>query len=233
MTDHVGNRPIRVWDLPIRLFHWSLAGLVALSWWTAHTDRLDWHRWSGYGILTLLVFRLFWGFIGSETARFTQFLRRPDRALAYLRHLSASRSPDRPTVGHNPLGGWSVVALLTLLIGQSVLGLFAVDTDGDESGPLADLLSFEAGRLAAHWHQTLFNVLLVLIGLHLAAILFYLLVKKDNLIGPMLTGTKLVVGPISIPRMEGAGRALLALLVAAIIVGTITKLPSLINFFMP
>lgn len=233
MTDHGGNRLISVWDLPIRLVHWGLVVLVALSWWTASTDRLDWHRWSGYGILALVLFRLAWGLVGSETARFAHFLHRPERALTYLRGLFGSPSLRAPSIGHNPLGGWSVVALLTLLILQCGLGLFAVDTDGEESGPLADLVSFTGGRLAAHWHHRIFNLLLVLIGLHLAAIFFYLLVRKENLITPMLTGMKRVMAPITAPQIASLGRAILIALSAAASVAVIVFLPSIIHFLAP
>src|SRR5262249_26038896 len=144
---------VRVWDLPVRLGHWSMVVLVALSWWTAKSGRMQWHRWSGYLLLGVVLFRLWWGFFGSSTARFACFVRGPRAILAYL------RGTARASPGHNPVGALNVVALLGLLGVQIVLGLFAVDVDGIESGPLSEYVSFDAGRAAAHWHDTVFNVL--------------------------------------------------------------------------
>src|SRR5271167_4026225 len=118
-----------VWDLPVRATHWLVAVLIPFSWWSATNDHLPWHRLSGYTILGLLVFRLLWGFCGSPTARFDQFLRGPRGVMAYVRGEAA------PVVGHNPLGGWSVVAMLAVLAGQIGLGLFSVDEDSIEAGP--------------------------------------------------------------------------------------------------
>jgi len=178
------NSPIavRVWDAPTRIFHWLLVALFAFTWWCSKTDRLDWHKASGLAILTLLAFRLLWGLFGSSTARFTRFLKGPGTIAAYLR----ARSPPLP--GHNPLGGWSVVVLLGLLSAQIATGLFAVDVDGIESGPLSYLVTFDQGRVAAQVHSLAFNLLLALITLHILAILFYFVARKRNLVRPMVTG---------------------------------------------
>ncbi|NBU29800.1 MAG: Ni/Fe-hydrogenase 1 b-type cytochrome subunit [Caulobacteraceae bacterium] len=170
---------MKVWDLPIRLFHWLLAALIVFSWW-AHEDHLDWHRLSGFAIAGLLVFRLWWGLAGSSTARFSGFLKSPAGVLAYLRGAAAG-------LGHNPLGGWSVVAMLATLTLQVGLGLFAIDQDGFESGPLSRFVDFETGRLAAAGHGLVFNLLVGLIVLHLLAIGWYG-VRRKNLVGPMITG---------------------------------------------
>jgi cytochrome b len=175
------SKAAAVWDLPTRLFHWPIAGLFAFSWYTAETGRMDWHRLSGETILGLLLFRLVWGFAGGSTARFAHFVRGPGTVLAYLR--GAKTGP-----GHNPLGGYSVIALLLVLCTQVGSGLFAVDVDGLESGPLSYLVDFDRGRQAAHIHHLCFNLLLALVGLHILAVLFYLVVRRRNLIGPMLTG---------------------------------------------
>ena len=187
---------VRVWDLPTRLVHWLLVVGVALSWWTGETGRLEWHRWSGYGLLGLVTFRIYWGFFGSSTARFARFVRGPRVVLGYVRGAWQS------VPGHNPLGALSVVALLALLATQIVLGLFAVDVDGIESGPLSLYVSFDAGRTAAHWHGVLFNLLLWLIALHIAAILYYGLVKKQNLAGAMLHGEREF--PADMPALQHA-----------------------------
>lgn len=177
------GREISVWDVPTRLFHWALVLLIAFSWWSGEARRMDWHRYSGYAVLGLLAFRILWGFVGSSTARFAGFLRSPAATLRYLRG-------ERVGVGHSPLAAWSVLAMLGLLALQVGLGLFAVDVDGFESGPLSDRVSFEAGRQAAEWHDLVFNAMLALIALHVAAVVAYLLFRRDNLIRPMITGSR-------------------------------------------
>ncbi len=173
----------KVWDLPLRLFHWSLVLLVALSWWTAETHRDDLHLWLGYGVLFLLLFRVGWGLVGSSTARFATFVRGPASVSKYV------RSRFRWTVaGHTPLGALSVIALLLMLAVQVGTGLFALDEDGLSGGSLAHLVSLSTSDAAYELHEELFNFLLVLIGLHLAAILLYRLALGLNLLGPMITG---------------------------------------------
>jgi cytochrome b len=172
-----------VWDLPTRLFHWVLVGLLGFSWWSAENHRLDLHLISGIAVSGLILFRILWGFLGSETSRFAHFLRGPRAVRDYLRG-----SPTGPAIGHNPLGGWSVILLLLLVAAQVATGLFAVDVDGIESGPLSHLVDFEQGRVAAEWHELSFNLLLVLSAIHVLAILFYLLVLRRNLVRPMITG---------------------------------------------
>lgn len=176
--------PRPVWDWPVRLGHWSLVGLIGVCWWSAENGHRDWHLLSGLAVLGIVVFRLIWGFIGGSTAKFAHFLRGPRTALAHL------RGEGGPVVGHNPLGGWSVVALLATLAATVGFGLFSVDVDGLNSGPLSQFVSFDQGRLAAQWHHLAFDALLALIALHLAAILFYALVKRSNLLGAMITGRK-------------------------------------------
>jgi cytochrome b len=145
---------------------------------------MEWHYRSGLTIFGLLLFRLIWGMIGSSTARFSSFLRGPRAIAAYLR----GRSP--PLLGHNPLGALSVVGLLAMLAVQVSLGLFAADEDGLESGPLAHLVSGETAEELAELHGSTFILLVALIGIHVAAILFYLVVKRNNLVKPMVTGKR-------------------------------------------
>jgi cytochrome b len=170
-----------------------MAVLFGLSWWTGKTGRLDWHRWSGYVLLGVLVFRICWGFLGSSTARFAQFVRGPRDIVGYLR----GRWPLAP--GHNPLGALSVLTLLALLLAQVALGLFAVDVDGIESGPLSAHVSFETGRACAKWHHTIFTALQVFVALHVLAVAWYVLVKKENLLGAMFSGRR---GYLSQPAEE-------------------------------
>jgi cytochrome b len=181
-------RGVLIWDWPTRAVHWAFVVLVFLAWGTATYHHMDWHRYCGYALLGLLVFRLYWGVVGSTPSRFARFVRGPTAVLAYLRTLPNRSAPKSP--GHNPLGALSVVALLALLLAETVLGLFSVDVDGIESGPLSVWVSFDAGRLCADGHHLAFNILLGLIGLHLAAIAFYAVYKRENLIGPMLHGRK-------------------------------------------
>lgn len=184
VSDSTDDRAIRIWDWPVRLTHWLFVACIVVSWWTAERNVMDWHRYSGYSLLGLLIFRIYWGFFGSSSARFSQFLRGPSGLMTYLRE---SRNAHREA-GHNPLGGWSVAAMLTLMLAQVLIGLFVSDVDGLESGPLSHLVSFDTSRTLAEIHEVVFNLILAFIGVHIAAILFYLLVKKDNLVVAMLTG---------------------------------------------
>lgn len=178
----------KVWDAPTRLVHWLFVFCVAFSWWTVENDRMDWHYLSGMTLVGLLVFRLYWGFAGPETARFASFVKGPGAVLGYLPKLF--RPNYRAAFGHNPLGALSVVAMLLALMTQVTLGMFASDTDGLESGPLSRYVDYDFAKKAGDLHEDFFNVLIVLIGLHIAAIVFYLVVKRTNLIGPMFTGSR-------------------------------------------
>lgn len=179
---------IRVWDWPVRLFHWSVAILVPLMWWTAEQGAMDWHRRLGVALLFVILFRLIWGVVGSETARFSRFLPGPSALLSYPAKLF--QRPYMPSFGHNPLGALSVVALLAALSFQVGSGLFSVDVDGLESGPLASLVDFGTGRDIADIHETSFNILLALVALHLTAIAVYAIALRTNLVGPMVTGNR-------------------------------------------
>lgn len=181
------TRSIPVWDLPTRLTHWLFAACVAFSWWTAHERLMDWHRYSGYTLLGLLIFRIYWGLVGSSTARFALFVSTPRAVLAHLR---LRREERARIVGHTPLGSWSVIAMLLAMATQVTLGLFATDIDGLESGPLSHLVSFDAGRAFAEAHEVSFDVLIVLISLHVVAILYFLIVERNNLMTAMLNGRK-------------------------------------------
>lgn len=205
--------PVRLWDAPVRLIHWSFVLLMPALWWTAEKGPMALHKQLGMVALALLILRLFWGFAGSSTARFSGFLKGPGAAFAYARNLFAKG--EEPIVGHNPLGGWSVVALLLLLIAQTVVGLFAQDVDGIESGPLTHYISYDLADTARHWHHLLFNVLLGFIALHIAAIAFYALVKRENLIGPMVSGRRRYARAVAAPRLAPPWLALVGLVLAA------------------
>ena len=202
-------RKERIWDAPTRLFHWTLVGLIAFSWWSAEEEHHDWHIWSGIAVLTLIVFRILWGLFGSSTARFANFVRGPRGVLDYLRDMKGWRP-----VGHTPLGALSVLAMLGALAVQVGLGLFAVDKDGLYEGPLAYLVSLDLSEEIADLHEDFFNVILLLIGLHIAAILFYRFVLGKRLIGPMLTGRGAVDAEAQPMRPGRWWVALLCLIVA-------------------
>jgi cytochrome b len=177
-----------VWDVPTRLVHWSLVILIALSWWSVENKRMDIHYWSGLIVIGLIVFRLYWGFAGPETARFSRFIKGPRAVLGYVGKLF--RPDYRAGFGHNPLGALSVVALLLAVAIQAGMGLFASDTSYVSSGPLSSMVDYETSEEITELHEDFFNVLLAVIGLHLAAIVFYLVGKRINLIGPMITGRR-------------------------------------------
>jgi cytochrome b len=182
------QKRVLVWDWTIRLFHWLIVLGVATMWWTAEQGMMDWHRRVGIVLLGLLAYRLVWGLIGPGTARLSRLVPSPGALVAYLRDLLARR--HTPHAGHNPVGSLSVIAMLLALITQVSTGLFSVDVDGLESGPLASKVSFETGRFLAGIHETSFNVLLALIALHVLAIAAYYIFFRDNLVRPMLTGRR-------------------------------------------
>ncbi len=179
---------LRVWDLPTRLFHWSLALCVVLliASGTVGGDAMQWHMRFGYCVLTLLIFRLVWGFVGGYWSRFKQFFYSPVTIFNFLR----GHSQPNHEVGHNPLGSLSVLGLLAILGIQVLTGLMA-DDEIATAGPLAKFVSNSSMLLSTSYHKHWGKwIIFALVGLHIAAILFYLLRKKQNLIKPMLTGDK-------------------------------------------
>ncbi|MGD9603696.1 MAG: cytochrome b/b6 domain-containing protein [Gammaproteobacteria bacterium] len=212
---------VLVWDIPVRVFHWLLVFLVAVSWWTGETGgtALRYHFWSGYAILALVLFRLGWGVIGSEPARFASFLRGPRAVLANLRALPR-RTPDE-SLGHNPAGGWMIAALLATLLVQIGSGLCAND-DLFNEGPWYDLVSRSVSDTLTGLHHLNFGVLLTLVALHVLAIVFHWRVKGENLVAPMFTGYKRRAAPP--PRQTSAWYALVLLALAAAITGAAVNL---------
>ena len=224
MADPLPNAPtqplqtVKVWDLPTRLFHWTLVALMIAQWLTAeNSDTMDYHIWGGYAVLTLVLFRLIWGFVGSDTVRFRDFVRGPGAAIAYVQALLRGETPLY--LGHNPMGGWSILAMLALLLVQAGTGLFAND-DITVEGPLYGWVSKSASDWLTSVHRFNFNLLLAVIAVHIAAVLFYLFVKRENLVHPMLSGRKhLPPSAIdSVPRMVSPWLGLAVLGVAAVMV---------------
>lgn len=154
--------------------------MIAFSWWSVHHHHTDWHIWSGCAILTLLIFRILWGFVGSSTARFSSFVRGPRAIADYWRGTWVG-------IGHNPIGALSVLALLVAVAVQVGLGLIAEDEDGIYMGPLSPLVGTDTSDKARDIHELWFSVILVLIALHLLAITYYRL-RGRKLTMPMITG---------------------------------------------
>jgi cytochrome b len=200
---------VRIWDWPTRLFHWTLVILIGFSWWSAEAEQLDLHIWSGLAVMSLLIFRLLWGIFGSSTARFANFVRGPKTVLVYLRDMTGWRA-----IGHSPLGALSVLALLGAIAVQVGLGLFAVDHDGFYEGPLAILVSPDLSEKLTDLHEDWFVVLQVLVGIHIAAVLFYRFVLGKKLIGPMITGKGAVDAGVEPMRPGKWWAALLCLAIA-------------------
>ena len=178
---------MRVWDLPTRLFHWALVALIALQYASGEFGWLSmrWHYWLGYATLALIVFRVLWGFLGSETSRFGTFLRTPRAVSGYVRDAWRGTGVRRP--GHNPLGGWSVLLMLGLVTLQAVSGLFSSD-DIMEEGPLVAHASAATVDWMTRIHVYNRYALVLLIALHVGAVLLHWLVARDNLVAPMLHG---------------------------------------------
>jgi cytochrome b len=188
-----GVVPSRVtaWDLPTRLFKWTLVILVAVAWVSNKygSGFPAWHKATGYAVLTLLVFRILWGVVGGSTARFSLFFPRPKRVLAYAAALL--RGEARPYLGHNPLGAIMILTLLTAVGFQAICGLYAADPDRLViEGPLAATVNDSFVDQAARWHRHGFNFLLVLVSIHVTTNLFYDLFKKAGLVRAMIRGTK-------------------------------------------
>ena len=184
-----GFRPVLVWDLPTRLFHWLLVALVAVSFASGKIggNAMPYHERCGEVILALLIFRVAWGFIGSSPSRFRTFLAGPATVLRYALTLFR-REPDHH-LSHNPLGGWSVMAMLLAMLIQAATGLFAND-DISTTGPLYKWVSKAASDRLTAIHHLNHDVIIIIIAVHVAAVLFHLIYKKENLILPMITGIK-------------------------------------------
>ena len=216
-------RWIRVWDWPTRLFHWSLVLLVCLNVYTGNVGGLremDLHMLSGYAIVALVLFRLAWGLIGSRHSRFADFVRGPRAVIGYVRNVT-KREPEY-LAGHNPLGGWSVLALLACVLVQAVTGLFSGDDDDMLYGPLAGWLGSGTMDAVTDVHETTKNVLLALVAVHVLGVLWHLFVKRENLITAMLGGRAWLRED---PKLKFAGTGLavvLAGLCAAVVWALVT-----------
>jgi cytochrome b len=225
---------VRAWDLPTRLFHWTLVVLIVFGWVSYEYAEalgdvdLVWHRWNGLAALTLIVWRMLWGVAGSSTARFTSFVRAPAAAMSYARALIGGRLPRY--LGHNPLGAYMVLALLAAVAVHGSLGLFAVDDNDLTGGPLYRLVSEATNKWATRWHAWSFNyVIVTLVAIHVTANALYGLVKKEPLIRAMITGEKPGgdyedAAEAAIVARPLARAAVCLVIAAAIVTGTILAL---------
>ncbi len=211
---------IRVWDLPTRLFHWVTVALVVAAYVTWRLNWMDAHAEVGEGLLALLLFRVAWGIVGSDTARFGRFVRSPHEALRHLARLFR-REPDAQ-VGHNPAGGWMVLLLLALLLGETLTGII-VNNDVADEGPLTELMPAWLANLFTDLHQVCWYALLAAIALHLAAIAIYAAVKGQDLLRPMLTGRKQLVVTVALPHIVSIARACGVLAASAVAAALLTN----------
>jgi len=215
---------VRVWDLPTRLFHWLLVACVVALVTTGYIggEVMPWHARCGYAVLTLLLFRIVWGFIGGRWSRFRSFLYAPSSVLAYL---GGRPHPDH-LVGHNPLGAGSVFAMLAVLLAQVATGLFA-DDEIAFTGPLNRFVKTSTGLAATWYHKAVGQWLLIaLVLLHLAAIVFYVKKKRETLVRPMIVGDKELATPATSSRDDAVSRVI-ALVVLALCAALVAWIASL------
>lgn len=206
-------RAVQVWDFSTRAFHWLMVVLVVAAYVTWRANWMDLHALCGDALLALLLFRLGWGVVGSDTARFSRFLASPRAAFSHLAHLFR-REPDTQC-GHNPAGGWMVVLLLVLLLAQTISGI-VMNNDVADAGPLTQIMPVWLANLVTDMHAYLWDALLIAVGLHLAAIFTYAAAKGHNLLRPMITGVKPLPADQPAPRMARAALAFLVLGVSVV-----------------
>ena len=212
--------PMPIWDIPIRLFHWLLVLLIGFMWVSGEQGWLEYHMLSGYAILSLLVFRVVWGFIGSDTARFLFFLKIPIEAVRHLLHIT-KREPDTE-IGHNAAGGWMVVGMLALLFAQVFTGMGAND-DISVEGPLSRMVGKDWSDWLTGQHHFLFKIIQIVVALHILAIVAYAILKRHDLVRPMITGKKRMPGAMQAPRMISPILAGIVWVVAALLVAALVR----------
>jgi cytochrome b len=228
-TNSNNSGELRVWDWPVRLFHWLLV-LAFIGSYVTHllgVSYFQYHVWCGYTVLVLVVFRIVWGFFGIHYALFINFVRGPRAILQYARFLM-HRDGDSATPGHNPLGAIMVILLLLVLLVQAVTGLFAND-EIFNTGPLYGYLSNDLSLWLTGVHQQLFYWIAAAVAVHVLAVLFHLLWHKENLSGAMLTGTKIrrnFPSAMSIVSSRWPLALLLVLLIAGALVAVIITAPN-------
>jgi|TARA_R110001583_G_scaffold39741_3_gene127309 cytochrome b len=196
-SENTQKTRIRLWDFPVRLFHWALVVAIATAWWTNQEAIINIHELAGYSVLALVLFRIVWGFVGSSNARFKSFVKSPFAALSYLRKLPKGSEEELAYAGHNPAGGLMTVVLLVLVAVQAFTGLFASEnTFLFFDGPLVKYVPSGFAEAMNFVHHANINLIYIAVGLHVVAAIGYLFLKNENLIGAMITGTRKV--PVSI-----------------------------------
>ena len=208
------SKPTRIWDFPVRLTHWAFVLIIPAMWFTGEEHMWDWHIRLGLLLLALLVFRIVWGFLGTDTARFASFVKGPQAIVAYLR----GSKDESATKGHNPLGALSVLALLGVMLVQVGLGLFSGDPYDGATGPLNGLVGVMTADWITETHEAFFYVVLAMIAVHLAAIIFYTAAKKQNLVGPMLSGKGAKSAEVTDNSRASWAKVLVALVIAFAVV---------------
>lgn len=214
---------IPVWDITVRLAHLTYIIGIAALWWTGENRIFSVHIPIAFCLAGIITYRVLWGLFGTTTARFVNFVPTPRKIIDYIRTIFSSRTPHVQHIGHNPLGALAVFAMLAIMTFQIITGLFTVDTDGMNSGFLSSNISFDAGREASDLHELGFNILVGLIGLHIAAIASYFFIKKQNLVRPMITG-KMEAAPDALPPKQmkvKAGALTFCLIGAAAVTATL------------
>ncbi len=221
------DRKLRVWDVPTRLFHWCVVSLVVIAWLIVGDDgwKLTVHTVAGYCLLVAIVFRLGWGVIGSTHARFADFVRPWSVVRDYTRQLARRAPPSY--IGHNPLGGWSVVVLLVALTTIVATGLFAGNKGGEPLGPLAHLVSVDIARVAKDVHESTWSILQLLIIVHLGGVFTHWALKGENLVRSMWTGDKVLTGGAlgDEGKIVPLWRAVLLTGIAGVLVWVVITLP--------
>ena len=212
------SKHVLIWDLPLRIFHWLFAFTVIASWYTSDQDNdlIELHMQLGYFALGLLVFRVLWGFVGTKHSLFTSFIPTPKRLVLYIKNLSNNRIESN--VGHNPLGSLMVILMILLISLQAISGLF-INDDVFSSGPYYESVSKDIEKIMVFLHHNVFDFMIAAIILHLVAIGYYVRIKKQSLILPMITGKKAekINNTLEIKHSK-LWTALLVVIVAAIFV---------------
>lgn len=206
---------VKVWDLPTRIFHWSTVFILLGLWWTADSGEMEYHQILAYALMVSVIFRIVWGFIGSETARFYSFIHSPKTVINYA--LVTSKNGIQHSVGHNPMGGYMVLALLLVLLLQLGSGLFATD-DVFTEGPFYSYVSQQTAEQLTWLHKNLFNLILLFVAMHVAAVVLHSL-KGDAIVPAMVTGKKRLTQVVSIPKIVPIWRAIIICSLLVCVVG--------------
>jgi len=215
----IESKTVKIWDVPVRIFHWSLVTLFIAAYVTnlLGPNYFNYHLWAGYGIIVLVVFRILWGFVGTYHARFFNFVRTPVATTKYA--LSVLKKKDVHYLGHNPLGAVMVVALLLAILVQAVTGLFSND-EIINLGPLYGYINDELSLKLTSIHRQLFYWIAGAIFLHIAAVLFHVWFKRDNIVKAMFTGKK-NTDELAEEKSISSSRIWLAIIIVAIVIAAL------------